>query len=333
LADLRGDGTLEILVKEVFLLHALGADGVDLAGWPVPTLFSGLVAAVDLDLDGGDEVIHLSGSSLVVHEVDGSVAPGWPQPLSGAGRRVFAVDVDADGGPEVLAEGSTGLVHSFRSDGTPLAGWPVNLGTVASTLGDADGDLDIELVSWVGREAHATNPDASGSTGWPLRVSGQVTVQGVFLGDVLGDGTLDVLVPGIAPPTQQGVLYLFDGAGAPSVSAWPLEHGDHRNSRRGVASQATDAPSPRPAPSRFSFLPARPNPAPGRIVFRWVQPHDANVRLRVFDVSGRMVATLLDERVSAGSHSVVWERPRVGVHFARLEAPPFSATQKTVTLR
>jgi hypothetical protein len=334
LADLDGDGAREILVREVFLLHALGADGLDVTGWPVQSAFGGLVAAADLDLDGRDEVISISGSSVFVHRHDGTVAPGWPQAMSAPGRRVFAADVDANGVPDVVAEATNGLVHVFSSGGMPFPGWPRNMaGALPACVADADGDTALELISWLGREARAMELDGSASAGWPLLVSGTPIVTGVAVGDVLGDGTLDVLVTATIQLPLRGLLYLYETTGARFGADWLLEHGDNRNSRHVTASPATGAPPVLPPDLGFALLPAQPNPTAGGIVFRWVQPRNARTRLRVFDVSGRLVATLLDEDVPAGVHSTVWARPGAGVHFARLEAPPFSAVQKVVSLR
>ncbi len=65
-----------------------------------------------------------------------------------------------------------------------------------------------------------------------------------------------------------------------------------------------------------------------------------NATLRIYDVSGRLVATLVDEPMPAGAHSVVWdgtnrdgERLASGVYFARLNAGMDTAVRKMTLLK
>jgi flagellar hook assembly protein FlgD len=61
------------------------------------------------------------------------------------------------------------------------------------------------------------------------------------------------------------------------------------------------------------------------------------VRLKVFDVSGRLVANLADGRVEAGFHTIHWKGQGSngatvgsGVYLARLETPAGSRTLKVI---
>ena len=75
-------------------------------------------------------------------------------------------------------------------------------------------------------------------------------------------------------------------------------------------------------PGRYALDQNFPNPFNPSTVIRYSLPADARVTLRVFDVLGREIATLVDARVPAGSHSVSWNAGSVGsgVYFARLRA-------------
>ena len=59
------------------------------------------------------------------------------------------------------------------------------------------------------------------------------------------------------------------------------------------------------------------------------------VELKIFDVLGREVATLVNERKAAGSHSVRWDAAGMpsGVYFYRLQAGDFSETRKLMLIR
>jgi len=81
-----------------------------------------------------------------------------------------------------------------------------------------------------------------------------------------------------------------------------------------------DVPMQQPeAPVDFA-LTAFPNPFNANVTIRYALPSADEVALRVFDLQGRLVAILLDERASAGSHSLNWspEGLASGVYFAQL---------------
>lgn len=89
--------------------------------------------------------------------------------------------------------------------------------------------------------------------------------------------------------------------------------------------------------SGTGLLGATPNPfvSSSRIAFALRNPQHAS--LRVYDVRGRVVATLTDRLYGAGQHFVTWQgqgdagdRVAPGAYFLRLEAGDRSFTQKIV---
>jgi hypothetical protein len=79
---------------------------------------------------------------------------------------------------------------------------------------------------------------------------------------------------------------------------------------------------------------ARPNPFSGGTALHFAIPAAARVTLKVFDVNGRLVTTLVDEDLSAGRHRVVWESAGVspGVYMAILQAGTERETRKLTLL-
>ena len=68
-----------------------------------------------------------------------------------------------------------------------------------------------------------------------------------------------------------------------------------------------------------------PNPFSGKTTFRYLLPESGGARLRIYDLSGRLIATLIDEVQTAGRHSATWDARSApslqdagGVFFARL---------------
>lgn len=78
----------------------------------------------------------------------------------------------------------------------------------------------------------------------------------------------------------------------------------------------------------------KPNPVTGTATFTITLPTSTQVRLDVYDLSGRKIDTVLDKRLEAGGESVVW-RPRVanGVYIYKLETPRKQYVGKVVVAR
>lgn len=91
----------------------------------------------------------------------------------------------------------------------------------------------------------------------------------------------------------------------------------------------------------LELYPAVPNPFNPATVIAWELDEPALVRLQVYDVSGRLVRTLVDGLLqTAGRQEVLWRglddagRPQPsGVYFYRLEAGGSSATQRMTLVR
>ena len=83
-----------------------------------------------------------------------------------------------------------------------------------------------------------------------------------------------------------------------------------------------------------------PNPFNPSTTIRYSIPLKGQVKLRIFDVVGRVVATLVDQEQPPGMYSVVWHgatdggvTASSGVYFYRLEATGYHSAQKMVLLR
>jgi hypothetical protein len=83
-----------------------------------------------------------------------------------------------------------------------------------------------------------------------------------------------------------------------------------------------------------------PNPFVRNSVLRFALPRNGIVKLKVYDVSGRLVRTLVDGPLGPGLHQRVWDgrtdrggRADAGVYFARLEAEAGIRSRKLIMLR
>jgi hypothetical protein len=88
------------------------------------------------------------------------------------------------------------------------------------------------------------------------------------------------------------------------------------------------------------LLAARPNPSSGRIEIGFALPADARVVLRVYDVAGRLVRTLIDGSTPAGVHRAAWDgvdsrgrTARSGIYFAKLLVGSRTTSERLMLLR
>ena len=83
-----------------------------------------------------------------------------------------------------------------------------------------------------------------------------------------------------------------------------------------------------------------PNPFNAVTTIRIDLPRALHVALSVYDVSGKLVATIVDRRMTEGPHEIIWnardergETVDSGIYFCRLVAGDFVQTKKMVLLR
>lgn len=86
-------------------------------------------------------------------------------------------------------------------------------------------------------------------------------------------------------------------------------------------------------PHSLSLEQNYPNPFNPTTNIHFSLPNNTYVQLDIFDITGQRVATLLDERVNAGTHSVVWDATghSSGLYLYRLQADGYTKT-KSMTL-
>jgi hypothetical protein len=93
-------------------------------------------------------------------------------------------------------------------------------------------------------------------------------------------------------------------------------------------------------PRSFELLQNRPNPFNSATLLRFRTAESGMVNLKIYDVSGREVRTLVDGWRQPGSHTVLWDgrsdvgvQASSGVYFYRLQAGSWVETRKMLLLR
>jgi flagellar hook assembly protein FlgD len=93
-------------------------------------------------------------------------------------------------------------------------------------------------------------------------------------------------------------------------------------------------------PLVFQLSQNYPNPFNPSTVISYQLPVTSNVTLKVYDILGREVATLVNEEKSAGSYEIQFDSHSgedrnltSGIYFYQLKAGDYSETRKMILLR
>jgi hypothetical protein len=205
---------------------------------------------------------------------------------------------------------------------------------------DADGDLDFEI--FIGHRNglfYGFHHDGSTVVGTPITTGDEIFATAAA-GDIDSDGFVDV-----AFASYDGSVNVINLPGASHAAAyeWPTYGGN--NYRTSVYGRMTPYftgvdPSPSGQELRFALLQNRPNPFSLGTSIEYVLPKDMRVTLGIYDISGRLVRTLVQGAEPRGVRRVSWDgrdqkghSVAAGIYFYKLEGPEESLTRKSLFLR
>ncbi len=88
-------------------------------------------------------------------------------------------------------------------------------------------------------------------------------------------------------------------------------------------------------PSGFKLFDIFPNPFNPSAIIKYQLPQAASVTIKIFDVQGKEVKTLIDGTQSTGIHEIIFSAENLssGVYFCRIEAGGFADSKKIVILK
>ena len=219
IGDVDDDGQLDIIASASNgTLYAFYLDGELKPGFPVQAPSTGFSyqspLLVDFDEDGKFSIVgatHGDAPEYYIREHDGTYREGWPVPVPGGGwtyQPPTVVDINEDGGFEIFTGKPVGetpepMLFGFDEAGEMLDNFPISKaggleGFISVADIDGDGVLDLIFGSNMMVEGqgfiHAYKTDGSGEIdGFPLRPEGFTFMNGANLGDVTGDGNLNLV--------------------------------------------------------------------------------------------------------------------------------------------
>jgi hypothetical protein len=88
-------------------------------------------------------------------------------------------------------------------------------------------------------------------------------------------------------------------------------------------------------PTEFNLEQNYPNPFNPNTKIRYSVPHTSKVIIKVFDILGNEIETLVNEEKTAGTYEITWyaESLPSGVYFYRLQAESFIETKKMILMK
>jgi hypothetical protein len=343
-SDLRtGNPGMDLLAQ-----HVLGSGVVDPA-WPAGGLglstAPGSQAGPRMIQDGANGAIVAwtdtrDGTNEIFAQrflVSGTIAPGWP-----VNGRAVSVNGTDEVAPTLASDGTHGAIVAWGGGNSG------HHNMLAQHLLDS-GVLDptwlatgVRLGFGPAEETEQVMvPDGAGGAivAWTESFD-------IFAQHVLASGVLDAAYPRRgrticnADSLQRNPKIVVDGAGG-AIVAWRDSRGgdDDIYAFQIPAAGTVGVPDPTVA-AGITFAPPRPNPATTGAVLRFALPRAANVRLAIYDTSGRRVRLLTSGATPAGEHVVSWDLSDdgghavgAGLYFARLDAEGRTFTGKLTTFR
>ena len=88
-------------------------------------------------------------------------------------------------------------------------------------------------------------------------------------------------------------------------------------------------------PDKFALEQNYPNPFNPLTKISYQLPKSSFVKLSIYDISGKLVETLVNEQKNAGYYSIDWNAEKVssGIYFYRIDAGEFIETKKCMILK
>lgn len=255
-ADVDDDGKQELILAQDnsatgVQVKAIRLDGATEPGWPVNfPAYTSLVQPMAADIDPSSPGLEIIVQACVPQIVNGASSedrlylyaisgtgktlPGFPIDFGNSdlpwGSQAQAVgDIDGDGAPDIVVavngrsdDGPHNAIYALDGNGRNKPGWPCKIPsyerTTSVAIGDVTGDSSPEIIASGSslRIFNATGQLLNGS--WAANGS---PGDSLSLGDLDGDGKLEILGWSYASDDFATTVYALDGDGS-YVPGWPV---------------------------------------------------------------------------------------------------------------
>lgn len=135
-----------------------------------------------------------------------------------------------------------------------------------------------------------------------------------------------------SPDRRDGIQYLFNNSYTPGAAT--LVDGRAIKFTTG-STYSTDVDKAVNIPADFALSRSYPNPFNAVATIEFSIPKSEDVRLEIFNLLGQNVKTLIDGRLDAGTHRILWnaDDQASGIYFYKLRAGEFEKTRRMTLLK
>ena len=283
------------------------------------------VISADIDHDGdSDLVVTNNGAasvSVMLNNGNGTFALRVNYSVGTYPQGVSLADYNRDGFLDMAVANSypgTPFISVFMGKGdgafNPRVDYPgCRPHAIASRDYDLDGDIDMAVPNNECNSVSVFLNNGDGTFTLQSTLSAGTGTNHVVAEDFDGDGDFDLAVEN------------FDNDGSPgnTVSVFMND------------AISTVAENESAIPTFYSIEQNYPNPFNPSTEIQFSLPRRSFVTLKMFDIVGREVATLVLQELDAGTHRTRWDAAAMpsGVYFYRLQAGAFTDAKKLIIVR
>ena len=291
------------------------------------------IAFGDFNADGNKDIITGSAGALIEISMglgNGDLMPpvSYSVGEQGGATDIVVADFNRDGKSDIASsnfwEGTSMSVLYGNGDGTfqtalilPSAYSPDLLNVSGITAGDLDNDGDKDII--VGNNASNSLSlyyNNNGAFEYKMRAGAFLSVFSPVFADIDNDGKGDIGAVGSLPPSGTGSTLIFmkgNNTGATSISGFNTSE----------------------IPEKFRLEQNYPNPFNPVTNLEFGISDRGFVSLKIYDLLGKEVATLVNAELNAGSYKYNFDASNLssGIYFYKLSAKNFSETKRMILLK
>jgi hypothetical protein len=308
LGDLEGDGLLDIVVTTYENnIYAINSDGSIKSGFPYVASHRFRSPATLVDLDGDNDLEIVAGNddgNLYILHHDGTVMTTYDVGDDIRGG-ISVADINDDGSNELLFVGYDDKIHIWNpTTESELDGWPYDMGTNALSCpvtADLDNDGDLEIVTATkSGTIYIFHHDGSIYNNFPYTVAGNIETTPA-IGKLDTDDDFEIVFG-----TTLGLEVIDIKSESGERDSWKLHRGNMMRTGLYNTTLTSVQPKDQILPAKFFVSQNYPNPFNPSTTIEIQLAETNNLIVSIFDVTGRLINTLVNNKLEAGLYSVEW---------------------------
>ena len=344
--DINNNGNQEIVINLIGspgALHILDpVTGQNISGFPLTTIGASNMGSSIGNLDDDDDLEIIFAGSLgtncpiTIVKSDGSILHNETFSY-GIKTEIAIVDLNNDGQNEIIFGDYNGDLYVKNVDFENVTGFPLNVGIgieSSPVFADFDSDGNREIVFGDNNgKIHVVKYNGTYINAFPVKVSDTPFKTSPWVGNFDSDADGDILLNG-----NTGVLFL-DYKESISDLFWNTFRANFGNTANNADISTPNTSTVIPLFTN-QLQQNYPNPFNPETQISFSLKNSQDVKLSIYNIKGQLVKTLVNEKKSAGAHTVVWKgldeynkQVSSGIYFYKLETATYVNTMKMLLMK